>query len=98
MDDNQTHDTTDTETVWCIKEISVLEKRQSIEQIKKFADSSVLPLRLIFRGEGNHIKIEEKRRWDNREHNKLRQPNSGYKRKMQFLIVFDLARQVEYNI
>ena len=57
MDDNQTHDTTDTETVWCIKEISVLEKRQSIEQVKIFADSSVLPLRLIFRGEGNHIKI-----------------------------------------
>ena len=58
MDDNQTYDTTDTETIWCVKEISVLEKRQSIAQIKIFADSSVLPLRLIFRGEGRHIKIE----------------------------------------
>ena len=58
MDDNQTYDTTDTETIWCVKEISVLEKRQSIAQIKIFADSSVLTLRLIFRGEGRNIKIE----------------------------------------
>ena len=57
MGDNQTYNTTDTETIWCVKEISVLEKRQSIAQII-FADSSVLPLRLIFRGEGRHIKIE----------------------------------------
>lgn len=64
MDDNKTCDSTGTEEVWCATGSSGLDKRQCTAQLKIFAGGIVLPPRLIFRGEGEYIKIEEKRCWD----------------------------------
>ena len=66
MDDNKTYESKGAEEVWCVTGASGLDKRQCTAQLTIFADSSVLPPLLIFRGQGKRIKTEERRRWDQR--------------------------------
>ena len=73
INDNKTCDSTGTEEVWCTTGSSGLDKRQCNAQLIIFADGSVLPPLLIFRGEGKHVKIKEKRRWDKQVNVKFQQ-------------------------
>ena len=66
MDDNKTYESKGAEEVWCVTGASGLDKRQCTAQLTIFADGSVLPPLLIFRGQGKRIKTEERRRWDQR--------------------------------
>ena len=64
MDDNKTYESKGAKEVWCVTGASGLDKRQCTAQLTIFADGSVLPPLLIFRGQGKRIKTEERRRWD----------------------------------
>ena len=66
MNDNKTYDSTGAEDSWCTTESSGLDKRQYTAQLTIFADGSVLPPLLIFRGESKHVKLEEERRCNKR--------------------------------
>ena len=64
MEDCKTYDSTGAKEVCCATGSSGIDKRSCTAQLKTFADGSVLPPLLIFKGEGKRIMIEEKRRWD----------------------------------
>ena len=64
MDDNKSYDSTSTEEIWRATVNSDLDKRQCTVQLTRFADGSVLPTLLIFKGEGKRIKMQQKRHWD----------------------------------
>lgn len=60
--DNKTFDSTGAKEIRCATGSSGLYERQCTAQLTTFADGSILPTLLNFRGENKHIKIEEKPR------------------------------------
>ena len=66
LDDNKTYEKQGAEEVWFATGQSGLEKRQCTVQLAIFADGSILPPLIIFRGKGLRIKLAEKQQWDQR--------------------------------
>ena len=66
MDDNKTYEKTGPDEVWIASGQPGLEKRHCTVQLTIFADGSVLPPLLIFRGKEFQINPVEKKQWNRR--------------------------------